>query len=186
MKTEAAIVENVAGSEGPGEHHTGSRIGDRPYKDRVGFVEGRTNRGIRPWRYECDRATATIGRTNGNPSDTVIAADRRRSATVARPRAKRRGRPCRDLMPEHAKCRGAAWRNRHYSEIAAVELQRYKFVVDRRQRHRVAGRAGCPGRIQDVTARSPVDLNSHGFAVVGRKAHCPAGTYSSGRWQGHG
>ena len=46
MKTEAAIVENVAGSEGPGEHHTGSRIGDRPYKDRVGFVESRTNRGF--------------------------------------------------------------------------------------------------------------------------------------------
>ena len=186
MKPDTAVGKNVAGREGPGKHHAGSRGGRRTYESPTGFVENRANRRVRPRRYECDRTDATIGRPDGNPAGTVIAADGRRSATIAGPRTDRRGCPRRNLMTEHAKRRGAAWCNRYYSEIAAVELQRHKFIVDWRECYRVAGRAGRPGRIKDVSARGAVDLNSHGLAIVGRKAHRPAGTDRSRRRQGDG
>ena len=54
-------------------------------------------------------------------------------------------------MPEHAKRLGAAWGNRRYAKIAAIELQREKFIVDSGQRYRVSGSAGRSRRIKDVS-----------------------------------
>ena len=51
-------------------------------------------------------------------------------AAIARARTDGRGCSCHDLMPEHAERCRAARRNRHDPEIAAVELQRQKFVID--------------------------------------------------------
>src|SRR5205085_7430591 len=90
------------------------------------------------------------------------------NSAIARSRADRRGYARRNLMPEHAKRRGAAWGNRGYAEIAAIELQREKFVVDSGERHRVPGSADRPGRLEDVAPGGSIDLNGHLLAVVGR------------------
>src|SRR5271155_4024761 len=124
LKADAFVDEDIAGCECPGKRHSGSRGGRRPYEGSGGFVESRANRRFRQRRYECDGTSATIDRPDGNPPRTVITADRRGRATIAGARAERRGRPGRDLMSEQSERRGAARRDRHYSEIATIELQR--------------------------------------------------------------
>ena len=86
----------------------------------------------------------------------------------------------------HAKRRGAAWGNRGYAEIAAIELQREKFVVDSGERHRVPGSADRPGRVEDVAPGGSIDLNGHRLAVVGRETHCPPAADRRYRRQGRG
>src|ERR1700751_4546730 len=77
IESHALVGEDITVSKCPGKRHGGIRDGRRTYESPPGFVENRANRSVRPRRYECDRTTATIGRPDGNPACTVIAADGR-------------------------------------------------------------------------------------------------------------
>src|SRR6516165_5133016 len=93
LKADALVGKDIAVSECPRKRDSGSRGGHWTYENPPRFVENRANRRVRPRRDERNRTTAAIGRADGNPSGTVIAADGGRCATIAGPRADRRGCP---------------------------------------------------------------------------------------------